>query len=46
MDIQIKSYKGKQQENFVAYVEDYFQITPPDEHKGIRELYQDFKKQK
>ena len=33
-------------ENFVAYVEDYFQLTPSDGQKGIRELHQDFKKQK
>ena len=32
-------------ENFVDYVEDYFQLTPSDEQKGIMELYEDFKKQ-
>ena len=30
--------------NCVAYVEDYFQLTPIDEQKIIRELHQDFKK--
>ena len=32
-------------ENFIDYVEAYFQLTPPDEQKGVRELYQDFNKQ-
>ena len=32
-------------EKFIDYVEDYFQLTPPDKQKGERELYQDFKKQ-
>ena len=32
-------------ENFVDYVEAYFQLTPSDEQKGIRELHEDFKKQ-
>ena len=30
---------------FIYYVEDYFQLTPSDEQKGVRELYQDFNKQ-
>ena len=29
---------------FIDYVEDYFQLPPSDEQKGIRELYQDFNK--
>ena len=45
MDIQITLEEGKEQENFVAYVKDYFQLTPSDEQKGRRELHQDFKKQ-
>ena len=44
-ELQIKLKEGKEQENFIAYVEDYFQLTPSDEQKGIRELRQDFKKQ-
>ena len=46
MNLQIKLEEGKYRENFVAYVEDYFHLTPSDEQKGIRELHQDFKKQK
>ena len=30
-ELQIKSEEGKEQENFIAYVEDYFQLTPSDE---------------
>ena len=37
MDLQIKFEEGKEQENFIAYVEDSFQLTPSDEQKGIRE---------
>ena len=44
-ELQIKLEEGKEQENFIAYVEYYFQLTPSDEQKGIRELHQDFKKQ-
>ena len=32
-------------ENFIDYVEAYFQLTPSDEHKGVREMHQDFNKQ-
>ena len=35
-----KVEEGKEQENFIAYVEAYFQLTPSDEKKGIRKLYQ------
>ena len=42
-DLQIKLEEDKQQENFVDYVEDYFQLTPSDEQKGIRELHEEFK---
>ena len=45
-DLQIKSEEEKYQEKFVDYVEAYFQLTPPDEQKGIRELHQDSNKQK
>ena len=44
-ELQIKVEEVKEQENFIAYVEDYFQLTPSDEQKGIKELHQDFKKQ-
>ena len=43
-DLQIKLEEVKEQENFIAYVQDYFKLTPSDEQKGIRELHQDFKK--
>ena len=32
-------------ENFIDYVEAYFQLTLPDKQKGVRELYEDFNKQ-
>ena len=44
-DLQIKLEEEKDVENFIDYVEDYFQLTPPDKQKGVRELYEDFKKQ-
>ena len=31
-------------ENFIDYVEDSFQLTPPDNQKRVREIYADFKK--
>ena len=43
-DLQIKSEEGKEQENFVDYVEAYFQLTPSDKHKGVRELHEDCKR--
>ena len=45
-DLQIKLEEGKEQEKSVDYAEDYFQLTPPNEQKGIREMHQDFNKQK
>ena len=45
-DLHIKLEEERYQENSVDYVEAYFQITPSDEQKGIRELHQDFNKQK
>ena len=44
-DLQIKLEEERDQENSVDYVEAYFQLTPSDKQKGIRELHQDFKKQ-
>ena len=32
-------------ENFIDYVEAYFQLTPSDEQTGVRELNEDFNKQ-
>ena len=43
-ELQIKLEEVKEQENFIAYVDNYFQLTQSDEQKGIRELHQDFKK--
>ena len=43
-DLHIKLEEGKEQGNFVDYVEVYFQLTPPNEQKGVRELHQDFNK--
>ena len=44
-DQQIKLEEERYQENFVDYVEAYFQVPPSDDQKGIRELCQDFNKQ-
>ena len=43
-DLQIKLEEKRDVENFIDYVEDYFQLTPSDEQKGIRELHEEFKK--
>ena len=37
--------RGERHRNFIDYDEAYFQITPSDEQKGVRELHEDFKKQ-
>ena len=44
-ELQIKLEEERNVENFIDYVEAYFQLTPPDEQKGVRELYEDFNKQ-
>ena len=44
-ELQIKLEEERDVENFIDYVEAYFQLTPSDEQKGIRELHQDFNKQ-
>ena len=44
--LQIKSQEGKEKENFAAYVEAYFRLTPSDGQKRISELHQDLKNQK
>ena len=43
--LQIKLEEGKKY-IFFAYDEGYFQLTPSDAQKGIREIHQDFKIQK
>ena len=44
-ELQIKVEEKRDVENFFDYVEAYFQLTPPDKQKEVRELYDDFKKQ-
>ena len=44
-ELQIKFEEEIDVEKFIDYVEDYFQLTPSDEHNGVRGLYEDFKKQ-
>ena len=44
-ELQIKLEEERDVENFFDYVEAYFQLTPSDEKKGVREIYDDFKKQ-
>ena len=44
-DLQIKLEDKIDVENFVDYVEDYFQLTSSDEQKVTREQYKYFKKQ-
>ena len=44
-EIQIKLEEEQDVENFIDYAEAYFQITPPYEQKGERELHEDFNKQ-
>ena len=42
--VKINLEKERDEEKFIDYVEDYFQLTPSDEHKGVRELHEDFNK--
>ena len=44
-ELQIKLEEEQGVENFIDYIEAYFQLTPTDEQKGVRELHEDFKKQ-
>ena len=44
-ELQKKLEEERDVEKFFDYVEAYFQLTPPDKQKGVRELYDDFKKQ-
>ena len=41
-ELHIKLEEERDVENFIEYVEDYFQLAPPDEQMGIRELHEDF----
>ena len=43
--LQINLEENLYVENFIDYVEGYFQLTPSDEQKGVKELHEDFKKQ-
>ena len=45
MELHIRLEEERDVENFIDYVEDYFQLTPPDEQKGVRELHEDFNKE-
>ena len=44
-ELQIKLEEERDVENFIDYVEAYFQLNPPDKQKGVRELHEDFNKQ-
>ena len=44
-ELQIKLEEERDVEKFIDYVEAYFQLTSPDEQKGVRELHEDFNKQ-
>ena len=42
--LQIKLEEERDVEKFIDYAEDYFQLTPPDKQKVVREFYEYFKK--
>ena len=44
-ELQIKLEEERDVENVIDYVEAYFRLTPPDEQKGVREIYEDSNKQ-
>ena len=44
-ELHIKLEEERDMENFIDYVEAYFQLTLSDEQKGVRELHQYFNKQ-
>ena len=44
-ELQIKLEEERDVEKFIDCVDNYFQLTPPDEQKVVRELYEDFNKQ-
>ena len=43
-ELHIQLEEERDVENFIDYVEAYFQLTPSSEQKGVRELHEDFKK--
>ena len=43
-ELNIKLEEERDVENFIDYVEAYFQLTPSDEQKGVMELHEDFHK--
>ena len=44
-ELHIKVEEERDVEKFIDCVKAYFQLTPPDEQKVVRELYEDFNKQ-
>ena len=44
-ELHIKLEEERDVENFNDCVEDYFQLIPPDNQKGVRGIYEDFNKQ-
>ena len=44
-ELHIKLEEELDVENFIDYVEAYFQLTPLDKQKGVRELHEDFNEQ-
>ena len=44
-ELQIKLEEERDAEKFIDCVEAYFQLTPPDKQKKVKELYEDFNKQ-
>ena len=44
-ELQIKLEEERDVEKFIDYVDCYFQVTPSDEQKEVRELHVDFNKQ-
>ena len=43
-ELQIKLEEKRDVENVIDYVEEYFQLIPSDEKKGVRGLHEDFNK--
>ena len=42
----MKLEEERDQENFISFVETYYELTPANEKKGVRQLHHDFNKQK
>ena len=45
-DLQMKSEEERNQENFVSYVEDYYELNQKYKKNGISQIHHDFNKQK